>query len=334
MRRVISNCVYYPFPFESKIDQNNPKKRRNMNPLTVSKMTGYSMILASSLCFGFYGVWSRLLGKEFGVFYQGWVRSAIILIVLLPIAIIGKHMKPIKKPHRKWLITTMVFTIFTQAPIYFAFNHLPLGTATFIFYGFFLLTSYFIGWLFLSEKINRVKVVSFFLALLGLLMTFGLSLSAFSLGAMILAALSGIACGGEVATSKKTTDRYSSLLLTTYSWIFILLTHLPLSLIVGERQIVPELNQEWLAMLGYAASGLGGFWLIIEGFKYVDASIGGLIGLLEIIFSVFFGIFFFDDRLTIPVVVGGIIIILAAVLPDIYALKHPRAKPIPPPPPL
>ena len=46
---------------------------------------------------------------------------------------------------------------------------------------------------------------------------------------------------------------------------------------------MPAWNLEWGAMLCYALSGLGGFWLVIEGFKYVDASIGGLIGLLEII---------------------------------------------------
>jgi drug/metabolite transporter (DMT)-like permease len=313
-----------------------PKKKTKITAYTEwsDKTKGYLMIVASALCFASYGVWSRFLGKEFGVFYQGWIRSALILAILLPIAVMGKQLKHIKKPDRKWFAVTMIFTVFTQVPLYFAFNHLPLGTATFIFYGIFLITSYLIGWFFLSEKITTIKIFSLLIALLGLLLTFGLSLAAFSMGAMLLAALNGIASGGEVATSKKSTKNYSSVQLTAYSWIFILITHLPLSIIMGEPQLIPAFNWEWLSMLGYALSGLGGFWLIIEGFKYVDASIGSLIGLLEIPLSVVFGILLFDDHLSILVIVGGVLIVTAAVLPDIYALKHPKAKPIPPPPPL
>jgi drug/metabolite transporter (DMT)-like permease len=188
--------------------------------------------------------------------------------------------------------------------------------------------------MFLSEKISFIKILSFFLSLVGLLLTFGFSLTVFSLSAMFLAAISGIASGGEIATSKKSTKRYSTLQLTTYSWILILVTHLPISLLCDEPQIPPAFNLEWLAMLGYAASGLGGFWLVIEGFKHVDASIGGLIGLLEIIFSFLFGTLLFDDPLTLPAIFGGAIIILAAVLPDIHALKDPKEKPISSPPPL
>jgi drug/metabolite transporter (DMT)-like permease len=298
------------------------------------KQKGYAMILTSAVCFGSYGVWSRLLGKEFGIFYQGWVRSAVILAVLLPIAILGKRLKPVQKGDRKWFSITMGFTLFTQAPLYFAFNHLPLGTANFLLYAAFIITSYVTGWLFLSEKMTRIKLLSLCLAFVGFLLTFQFSLATFSILALLMAAFSGVASGGEVATSKKSTESYSSLQITIYSWILILATHLPASLMAGEEQVALSLNSEWLAMLGYAASGLGGFWLVIEGFKYVDASIGSLIGLLEILFSVLFGVLLFGDHLTIDVLFGGLIIIFAAMLPDIYALKHRKTKPIPPPPPL
>ncbi len=302
--------------------------------LSTPKLRGYLMVLASALCFGTYGVWSRFLGPEFGIFYQGWVRSIIILILLVPIAIFGKHLKPIKKGDRKWFATTMIFTVFTQVPLYYAFNHLPLGTATLIFYGLFLISSYVIGWIFLGEKMTVVKIVSLVTALVGLFITFGLSLAVFSIGAMLLAALNGIASGGEAATSKKSTERYSSLQITAYSWILILITHLPLSLMMQEHQLMPALSWEWLAMLAYAASGLAGFWLVIEGFRFIEASIGSLIGLLEIIFSVLFGVWIFNDQLSTPIVLGGLIILASAILPDVYSLLHPKSKPIPPPPPL
>lgn len=287
---------------------------------------GYFMILGSALCFGSYGVWSRLLGHDFAIFFQGWVRSALILIVLLPLMLLRKDNEPITGNSSKWFWVTMAFTVFTQVPLYFAFNHLALGTATLIFYAMFLITSYIVGWLFLGEHISHIKILSMVIALVGLFLTFGLSLATFSVAALLLALLNGIASGGEVATSKKSTQYYSSLQISTYSWLFILLTHLPISLALGENQLVPAFNMSWLAMVGYAATGLIGFWLVIEGFKYIDASIGGLIGLLEIIFSIIFGIVLFKDQLTASIVVGGVLIIFAAMLPDVYAMLHPKVE--------
>lgn len=296
-----------------------------------SSLKGSLYIFASALCFASYGVWARLLGHQFAIFYQGWVRSAIILLILLPFVIYGKQFKPIQKGDQKWFITTMIFSLFTQVPLYFAYNHLPLGTATFIFYGFFLITSYGVGWAFLSEKITVVKVISLLLAFLGLFLTFGLSLAIFSVSAMTLAALNGIASGGEIATSKKSTHRYSSLQVCFYAGIWIFLTHFPISILLGEPSVPFSLYSEWGVMLVYAVSGIGGFWLVIEGFRYVDASIGGLIGLLEIPLSVLFGILFFSDQLTLAVILGGVFIIASAILPDVYGLRHRGEKPLPPP---
>ncbi|MGC1879325.1 MAG: DMT family transporter [Rhabdochlamydiaceae bacterium] len=293
-----------------------------------TKWIGYLLILGSAVCFGSYGVWSRLLGHEFGIFSQGWVRSVLILLLLLPF-VRKKHFRPLPKNQRKWFAMTMISTLFTQAPLYFAFNHLSLGTATLIFYGLFLITTYSIGWLFLDEKITQIKLLSLLLSILGLFLIFGFSLTTFSLVPLLLAALNGIASGAEIATSKKV--HITSLQIVFYSWILILVTHLPLALLFGEVQVVPSWNLEWLAMLGYAASGMAGFWLVVEGFKYVDASIGGLIGLLEIIFSTLFGVWFFADHLTIEILIGGCIILCAGVIPDLYALKHPKEPPPSPP---
>jgi len=60
-----------------------------------------------------------------------------------------------------------------------------------------------------------------------------------------------------------------------------------------------------------------GFWLIIEGLKHVEAGIGGLLGLLEIVFSIIFGILIFGEDLSSHVLFGSLFIIFAAALPHI-----------------
>lgn len=282
-----------------------------------SLTSGYVMILISAICFASYGVWSRIMGDEFGVFFQGWVRSLIVLAMLVPFMLATKSFRKISRQERPWLIFCMAFTVFTQVPLYYAFNHAGIGVSTLIFYSLFVTTSYSVGSLFLGEKLTIYKIAAAILALVGLTMVFGVSLAKFSLIGLAAAALNGIASGGEVSISKKVTHSYPPLMVTFWSWVCILVTHLPLSLLAGEHQYMPALDTNWLAMLAYSITGMLGFLLVIEGFKYVDASIGSLIGLLEIVFSVTFGIIFFHEHLTISILIGSAIIIFAAMLPDL-----------------
>ncbi len=278
---------------------------------------GYLMILASSVLFGTYGVWSVIMGDQFGVFFQGWVRCVIVLAILLPLVYFTKSYRKIRKQDWKWVLATVGFAIFTQAPLYYAFNTTSIGTATLLFYAMFIIASYLVGRLFLGEKITKIKLAAMALAFLGLILIFGLSLAQFSLLGMLMAALNGVASGGEVSMTKKTTDKYPSLLITTYVWVGIFISHLIMSLAVGETQWAPELSPAWAAMVAFALAGLGAFWLVVEGFKFVEASIGSLIGLLEIIWGVVFGIVLFHEHAGATVWIGAAIIVVAGMLPDV-----------------
>ena len=61
-----------------------------------------------------------------------------------------------------------------------------------------------------------------------------------------------------------------------------------------------------------------GFYLLVKGLESVEASISGLIGLLEIVFSIMFGIIIFNEGLTIQVITAASLIITASALPHIY----------------
>lgn len=292
-----------------------------MNPSLYLK--GSLLVLLSSILFASYGIWSKLLGPDFGIFYQGWVRSVIVLLILVPIALLTRQWRPVLRPDIKWILIPVLFGAATQAPLYYAFVHAGIGISSVVFFTTFLLMSYAVGWL-LGEHITFVKIASFVIALVGLILTFGLSLQEFAIVALLAAALNGIASGGEVATTKKVTGRYSSLQISIFIWIGIVVTNLPASLLLGEPQLVPALNASWLAMLIYALAGVVGFWAVVEGFKYVDASIGSLIGLLEIIFGVLFGVIFFSEKVTVSVIIGSLLILGAVALPYLFKSASPR----------
>ena len=276
--------------------------------------------------FGSYGVWSRLIGESFGVFYQGWSRGLLISFVLFPILLFGKQIVPIRKADWKWLFVFLFFTSLTQAPLFYAFNHMDIGTATLLFYVTMMLTMYIVGLLFLGEKLNRIKIISFVLASVGLYIIFSFSIVAFALLAALMAILNGVASGGEVSFSKKLSGSYSPLYLSWLSWLIIAITNAPVSFFLGEQQHLPSFEIVWLYQIGYAIASVLGFWLIIKGLKSVEASIGGLLGLLEIVFSILLGIMIFNEGLTEKTIIGGVIIIFAAALPHVVELakKYPK----------
>src|SRR3989338_4248727 len=109
-----------------------------------STKKGAALIFLSAIFLGSYGVWSKLIGSSFGVFYQGWSRALIISIVLLPILIWNKQIVPIKKKDWGWFALFLAFTSFTQAPLFYAFTHMDIGSATLLFFVSMLLTMYFV----------------------------------------------------------------------------------------------------------------------------------------------------------------------------------------------
>lgn len=282
---------------------------------------GIVIIVISSLMFGSYGIWSRLMGNEgFEPFFQGWSRALIIVLLLLPFLLFTKQIRPIKREDWGWMSVFLIFTSLTQAPLFYAFNNMDIGSASLLFFVTMLLTMYVVGFTFLGEKLNKVKIISFLLALAGMYCVFSFSLVAFTLLAASMAVLNGIASGGEVSFSKKLSGTYSPLYLTWLSWLIIIPTNGIVSVVLGETQYLPSFDIVWLYQLGYVAAGIIGFWAIIEGLKHVEASIGGLLGLLEMVFGIGFGILLFNEGLTPRVMIGAAIVIVAAALPHLIDL--------------
>ena len=289
---------------------------------------GIVLIFLSAVMFGSYGVWSRLIGESFGDFYQGWTRGLITVVILLPFLLYKKEIISIKREDWGWLFVFLVFTSFTQAPIFYAFTHMDIGTASLLFFSSVLLTMYLVGFLFLGEKLTKGKAVAFVVAVAGLFFTFSFSLVLFTILAAGAAILNGIATGGEVSSTKKLSGSYSPLYLTWLSWLIIIFTNGLISVAIGETQHAFSFEAVWLWQAGYTLTSIFAFWFVVAGLKYIEASIGGLVGLLEVVFSVLFGILIFQEALTARVIVGAALILFAAALPHIAEL---RSKPIPTP---
>lgn len=275
-------------------------------------------IILSAVFFGTYGIWSKMMAQEFGEFLQAWLRGVIVLLILIPIGIFTHSFKKVEVKDIKWFAIITLPGSLVFAFYYYGFEYLSIGSATLLFYASLTIFSYFAGWLFFKEVLGRIKILSLLLGILGLLLTFSISLEDNFLLPALSCILAGTCGGIEVVFTKKISDKYSPIQITTilYGIGFILNFIVYLLISKGDLGITSDITA-WIALIMYAIAGLLAFFFVVLGYKHLEPSVGGIIGLLEIPFGVLFGYIFFKEVLTTSTLFGGLLIIIAAALPNL-----------------
>ncbi len=288
---------------------------------TIPAFIGTLCILASALAFGSYGVFSRYLGA-YDIFFQTYVRCFLVALVLGGYGLLTHQFKKIQPKDYGWFAVVLVFTSFSIAPITYSYRFLTLGTAAFLFYSSVTVFTYLFGFLFFKEKWTPVKLISLGLSLVGMLLIFSLQLTALLLVPAVLAIFTGLATSGEVTFSKKISGMYSSTQITFLVFAVIGVSHLILSLLLGENQNIGIVSHSLPVLLLFVFAAIVGMISVVEGFKRVEPSIGAVLGLTEIVFSVVLGIVLFSESLSSGTILGGALILIAALLPNIAPLQR------------
>lgn len=286
-------------------------------------MKGASLITISAVFFATYGIWSKLMIGTFGEFNQAVIKAIILLSFIAPYAVIRKSFKKIKKQDFKWFLIIAAVGGLNQAPYYFGFEHLTVGTATLLFYTGLTLGAYILGAGFFKEEISLYKKAAFILAFIGLSIIYRFELHPGQLLAAIFAFSAGVMGSMGVVLSKKLSGEYPELQIVTGYLIAMIIFNPIFSLLFRESMPSTADFVPWFAQFGYAASYLIANLTVVAGFKYLDPSIGALIGLLEVIFAAIFGIIIFNESVTVQFILGSGLILIAIALHDLIGLvKH------------
>lgn len=287
---------------------------------------GTVLILISALFYGSYGIWSRLMIGNFGEFSQAWTRGLFLLLV---IAIIGSFLKVWKKIQLqdiKWFLLIALAGGLNQAPYYFGFAHLTIGTATLLFYAALVVGGYILGKVAFNEKLTGVKIVSLVVALLGMFVIYGFTLSPGQYFPAFATVIAGFMGAITVVMPKKLIENYHEVQVMAGYFIMQVIFNLPMAIIFNES--LPQMVNlvPWFAQLGYAFAMLVANISAIAGFGYIEASKGSLIGLAEIIFGIVFGLLFFGEVVSASVLAGASLIIVSAALPNIEEMLMIRKR--------
>lgn len=277
---------------------------------------GIIALLFSTILYGLLGVYSRFIGIDFGIFYQAWTRNLIISLLILPF-LFFKLWKKIKRKDIGWFILRSIADLVTMVTIFVAFNKLQIGISYFLFYAGSVIGGYMIGKFAFNEKLTLNKIFSLFFGLVGLILIYSFTLEKDKILFYFLANLAGLSSAVWNIFSKKVSSDYSIPQIVFIDSFLTLIFGLILSLYLREHFIPIQLSNQWIANLLFAFNSLATSFLIVYGFRFVEAHYGSIILLLEVLFGIFFGFIFFKEIPTVITLVGGVLIIVAVIIPKL-----------------
>jgi drug/metabolite transporter (DMT)-like permease len=286
---------------------------------------GVSYIAISALFYASYGVWAHLMIGSFDVFSQAWVRGAMGVVILGILGTFLGQFKKVKRSDWGWFVFITCMGGLNQAPYFWGFKHLSIGTATLLFYTALVVGAYGIGWICFHETLTKPKLVALAMSLIGLSLIYSFSLSSEQMFPAASTITAGLMGASFVVFSKKLSGTYSEIQILASTFVVMMVVNVSADIFIGPSLLVVNTIVPWLAQVGYILSMILANVAVIAGFKYIDPSVGGLIGLLEVVLASLLGIVLFGEVLAISTGVGGMLILMAIAIPDIVRLIQKRS---------
>lgn len=287
-----------------------------MNKTTKSsEVLGTGLIVLSSLFYASYGIWTTLMGNFFSGYTASAIRSVLVLLILLPVALLRNKLGSFDlKNQWKKILGMVVASTLVWGLLYYSVLNAGVGISSTVNYAAITFGMVFFGWLLAAEKVTSNRKWSLSVGMLGLFLifieTFSGSLSVLPL---VAAFVSGLAVAVNTVIAKKLP--YNTIQATCVLWITSVVANVPMIFILNES--VPQLgaNVEWLFLLLFAISSTLASWALMSGLKHIEAGLAGILGLLEIVFSVLFGVILFKENISTLRLLGVLIILFASSFP-------------------
>jgi drug/metabolite transporter (DMT)-like permease len=253
-----------------------------------------------------------------GNFFDGYTasafRSVVVVLILLPFALTSHSFQPLRlKQNGRYIIGMVIASLFTWGPLYYAYLHAGISISTTINYASIVLSQFFFGWLFAGERFTKDKGLSALLGAIGLALVFSPSIKGIGWVALGAAFVSGLSVGANTVFAKKI--KYNATQSTITLWTASVAANFIMVIVLSRPMPSFSWHIQWLYLLLFAAVSVVASWSLVRGVKLIDVGAAGVLGLLEIVFGVMFGVIFFHDKFGLLVCLGITVIIAAAAIP-------------------
>jgi drug/metabolite transporter (DMT)-like permease len=275
---------------------------------------GAGLVVLSSFFYASYGIWTKLLGNYFDGFTLTVFRSALVVAILMLIAVFKHSLQPLElRKNWKYIVGMIIGSAFTWGTLYFSILKAGVGISLTVTYASIVVGQFFFGWLFASERITRDKVFSALIGLTGLAFIFSPSIDKIGWLALVAACVSGLSSAANTVFAKKI--NYNATQSTIVLWTTGIIANMFMVAILSKHYPAIELNIKWLYVVIFSVASVIASWSLVRGVKLIDAGAAGVLGLLEVVFGILFGVLFFHERPGLIVLLGAVIIIGAAAVP-------------------
>jgi drug/metabolite transporter (DMT)-like permease len=207
----------------------------------------------------------------------------------------------------------LLASLVTWGPLYYAILHVGVGISLTVAYASIVIGQFFFGWLFAGERFTKDKALSAVLGLFGLVLIFSPSHSGLALFALLAALISGLSSAANTVFAKQI--RYNATQSTIALWGASVVANFFMAIVFNAPHPSFGWHTPWLYLVLFAIASVIASWSLVRGVKLIDAGAAGVLGLLEIVFGVLFGVVFFRERPGLVVLVGVAVIIAAAAVP-------------------
>ncbi|SEQ63563.1 Threonine/homoserine efflux transporter RhtA [Virgibacillus subterraneus] len=256
---------------------------------------------------------------------RAWSAASILVIYLIITSPIELKLKSIRDI--KYFIGTGVFSIiFFNYCMFTAIELSTIPVATALLYtapAFVTLLSFFL----FKEPLTRLKVIALLITLLGTAMVVGLiplNLKAFQLTSILFGLGSGIGYALYSIFSKFALKKYSSLSITTYTFIVSAVTLLPFFPYQEKFHMLLDPTVLFYAFgLGFLPTAFA-YIIYTYGLNKTEASKASILTTIEPVVATLIGVFIFHEAFSVIQMIGMVCIIGAVIL--IQAYSSPKLK--------
>jgi len=185
--------------------------------------------------------------------------------------------------------------------------------------GLYLVFTPLISWLLLKREIFKMQWLAVFVATIGL---YFISFNGISVGiGEILVLISALLFAGQIVALGEWSDGENTYALTLIQILVSAVIFFALSLKDGFQ--MPPDNGVWSAVLytAFFATFLG-FLIQVKAQSVMSATVAGVLLAMETPFALFFGLYFDNDPITLRIICGGTLVLLAMALVIWSDSKH------------
>ena len=237
-----------------------------------------------------------------------------MLVILVPIACVFRSFEPIKlKKNVPYILAMIIASCFIWGPLYYSILHAGISLTLTVAYASIVIGMFLFGRLLAGEQFTKDKAISAALGVLGLVLIFSPTGSNVAWSALALAALSGLGSAFNTVIVKKIP--YNATQATIVMWSASVIANIFMALLLREKYPDVGLHMQWVYLLLFAVASVIATWSLVSGVKLIEAGAAGILGLLEIVFGVGFGMIFFHERPGLVALLGALVIIAASVTP-------------------